>query len=111
MKAYEEAQDLMRRGKDISLIIEGKTLSYALKNPTFLKIGLVAHTVICCRVTPHQKGEVVTMVKNAGKQTLAIGDGGNDVSMIQEAHVGIGIIGREGLQASRAADYSIGSKY
>jgi phospholipid-translocating ATPase len=47
------------------------------------------------------------MVKAAGKMTLAIGDGGNDVNMIQEAHVGVGIRGKEGLQASRAADYVV----
>jgi phospholipid-translocating ATPase len=40
--------------------------------------------------------------------TLAIGDGGNDVSMIQEANVGVGIAGKEGMQASRAADYVLG---
>jgi len=47
------------------------------------------------------------MIKDTGRITAAIGDGGNDVSMIQEANIGIGISGREGLQASRAADYSI----
>ena len=53
---------------------------------------------------------MVNVFKTRGKITLAIGDGGNDVSMIQEGHVGVGIVGREGLQASRAADYSIGSE-
>ena len=65
-------------------------------------------TVICCRVSPLQKAEVVNLVKNrCGKITLAIGDGANDVSMIQAAHVGVGISGQEGLQAARAADYAI----
>ena len=41
--------------------------------------------------------------------TLAIGDGGNDVGMLNEAHVGVGISGREGLQAARVADYSFAS--
>lgn len=51
---------------------------------------------------------VVTLVReHLGKITLAIGDGGNDVSMIQAAHVGIGISGNEGLQAARSSDYSI----
>ncbi len=50
---------------------------------------------------------VVGLVKETGAITLSIGDGGNDVSMIQEAHVGVGIVGREGLQASRASDYSV----
>ena len=48
------------------------------------------------------------MIKEfSGLQTAAIGDGGNDVSMIQAAHIGIGIVGKEGKQASLAADYSI----
>jgi phospholipid-translocating ATPase len=51
----------------------------------------------------------VKLVKEAGFMTLAIGDGGNDVVMIQEASIGVGIAGREGLQAARAADYAIGS--
>jgi len=64
--------------------------------------------VICCRVTPQQKALVVKLVKDDEHMALAIGDGGNDVSMIQEAHIGVGIAGREGLQAARAADYQIG---
>ena len=57
--------------------------------------------VICCRVSPKQKAEVVRMIKQDDPQalTLAIGDGANDVSMINEAHVGIGIYGNEGLRA------------
>lgn len=94
-----------------SVIIEGRHLAFALKFPEkFLQLTLNADTVICCRVTPSQKAQVVTLVKNSKRMTLAIGDGGNDVSMIQAAHVGVGIAGREGLQAARAADYSIGSK-
>ena len=74
-----------------------------------MDLCLPAITVICCRVTPHQKAQVVNSVKRLGFLTLAIGDGGNDVSMIQEAHVGVGISGREGFQAARAADYVIAS--
>ena len=51
------------------------------------------------------------LLKSCDYRTLAIGDGGNDVRMIQQADIGVGISGREGLQAARAADYSIGSKY
>mmetsp|Transcript_36023 Transcript_36023/g.113959 ORF Transcript_36023/g.113959 Transcript_36023/m.113959 type:complete len:407 (+) Transcript_36023:267-1487(+) len=69
---------------------------------------MLAHTVICCRVTPSQKARVVLLVKATGRRTLAVGDGGNDVAMIQAADVGVGIAGREGLQAARASDYSIG---
>lgn len=65
-------------------------------------------TVICCRVTPLQKAQVVELVKkHRNAVTLAIGDGANDVSMIQTAHVGVGISGNEGLQAANSSDYSI----
>jgi phospholipid-translocating ATPase len=47
------------------------------------------------------------MKKYSNKRTLAIGDGGNDVAMIQEADLGIGLVGKEGKQASLAADYSL----
>lgn len=55
--------------------------------------------------------QLVELLKSCDYRTLAIGDGGNDVRMIQKADIGVGISGREGLQASRAADYSIGSKF
>ena len=76
----------------------------------FLDIAKNASSVICCRVSPLQKSQVVKMVKNYNKSsiTLAIGDGGNDVSMITEAHIGIGIYGEEGMRAVQASDYAIG---
>lgn len=55
--------------------------------------------------------QLVELLKSCDYRTLAIGDGGNDVRMIQTADIGVGISGREGLQAARAADYSIGSKF
>jgi P-type E1-E2 ATPase len=66
--------------------------------------------VLACRVSPKQKAEVVLMMRerHPDKSTLAIGDGANDVNMINAAHIGIGIAGLEGAQAARAADYSIG---
>ena len=65
-------------------------------------------SVICCRCSPTQKAEITRLIKKySGKLTCAIGDGGNDVSMIQMAHVGVGIVGKEGQQASLAADFSI----
>jgi magnesium-transporting ATPase (P-type) len=77
---------------------------------TFLKLCMMCKSVICCRVSPLQKSQVVKLVRDTlkGTVTLAIGDGANDVSMIQAAHIGIGISGQEGLQAARAADYAIG---
>lgn len=42
------------------------------------------------------------------KMTLAVGDGANDCAMIRKAHVGVGIAGKEGMQAARSSDYAIG---
>ena len=89
---------------DITVLIDGKSLRMVLANPqcssTFVDLALLAQTVICCRVTPHQKAQVVSLIKDRNYITLSIGDGGNDVSMIQQAHVGVGIKGREGLQVN-----------
>jgi magnesium-transporting ATPase (P-type) len=76
----------------------------------FLDVAKDAVSVICCRVSPLQKSLVVKLMKNYNnkKITLAIGDGGNDVSMIMEAHIGIGIYGEEGLRAAQSSDYAIG---
>lgn len=75
----------------------------------FLTLALAAKVVIACRVSPKQKAEIVTMIKNKMKDatTLSIGDGANDVNMIAAAHVGIGISGLEGQQAARSSDYAI----
>ncbi|KAJ1650120.1 drs2 neo1 protein [Dispira simplex] len=97
-----------------AIVVDGTILALLETHPklleTFLKLGMCSHAVLCCRVSPAQKAMVVremrTMAK--GHVTLAIGDGANDIAMIQEAHVGIGIAGREGLQAARSSDYSIG---
>jgi magnesium-transporting ATPase (P-type) len=77
---------------------------------TFLKLCMLCRSVVCCRVSPLQKALVVKLVRENlhGSVTLAIGDGANDVSMIQAANIGVGISGQEGLQAARAADYAIG---
>lgn len=71
---------------------------------------LKCETVLGCRVTPKEKQEFVCLIKKAcpGAITLAIGDGANDVSMITEAHVGIGIQGIEGREATKASDFAIG---
>lgn len=96
----------------LALIIDGKSLTYALEKDMeklFLDLAVMCKAVICCRVSPLQKALVVKVVKKYQKQaiTLAIGDGANDVSMIQAAHIGVGISGLEGLQAARSADVSI----
>uniref|UniRef100_A0A7N6BJC8 Phospholipid-transporting ATPase n=1 Tax=Anabas testudineus TaxID=64144 RepID=A0A7N6BJC8_ANATE len=103
--------DAIYKENDFALIIDGKTLKYALTfgvRQYFLDLALSCKAVICCRVSPLQKSEVVEMVKKQVKViTLAIGDGANDVGMIQTAHVGVGISGNEGLQAANSSDYSI----
>jgi phospholipid-translocating ATPase len=73
----------------------------------FLGLALNAKCVICATISPMQKGEYVNMVRAAGKLTFAIGDGGNDVTMIRAAHIGVGILGREGRQAAMAADIAV----
>ncbi|KAF9501800.1 calcium transporting ATPase [Pleurotus eryngii] len=97
--------------EDLALIIDGKSLTFALQkemNKTFLELAIMCKAVICCRVSPLQKALVVKLVKKNQKSILlAIGDGANDVSMIQAAHVGVGISGVEGLQAARSADVAI----
>lgn len=95
-----------------ALIIDGKSLGFALEKDLekdFLDLAVMCKAVVCCRVSPLQKALVVKLVKRHLKAILlAIGDGANDVSMIQAAHVGIGISGMEGLQAARSADIAIG---
>ncbi|RKO83727.1 hypothetical protein BDK51DRAFT_13088, partial [Blyttiomyces helicus] len=96
----------------LALIIDGRTLEFALEDDiklVFLELATHCKAVICCRVSPLQKALVVKLVRNhvRGSVTLAIGDGANDVGMIQAAHVGVGISGQEGLQAARSADFAI----
>lgn len=76
----------------------------------FLKAATRVDVVLACRVSPKQKADVVNLIKKRfpDKTTLSIGDGANDVSMILQAHVGVGILGKEGQQAARSADFAIG---
>ncbi|KAL6520255.1 putative phospholipid-transporting ATPase 8 [Orobanche minor] len=100
------------------LIIDGKSLSFALsKNleDSFLDLAMNCGSVICCRSTPKQKAlvcvQVTRLVKTGtartGRTTLAIGDGANDVGMLQEADIGVGISGVEGMQAAMSSDFAI----
>ncbi|XP_058806464.1 probable phospholipid-transporting ATPase IA isoform X3 [Phymastichus coffea] len=103
-------QDL-RCQNEVGLVLDGHSLKYALScdlRRDFLDLCTSCKVVICCRVSPMQKAEVVDLVtSNTKAVTLAIGDGANDVAMIQKAHIGVGISGVEGLQAACASDYSI----
>ncbi|PPQ72110.1 hypothetical protein CVT24_002421 [Panaeolus cyanescens] len=94
------------------LVIDGPALTVALGDDQhkdlLLRLAMACEGVICCRVSPLQKALVVRLVKDGiGAMTLAIGDGANDVSMIQAADVGVGISGEEGLQAVNSSDYAI----
>lgn len=92
------------------LLIDGESLAVYLKHyrQEFLSVVIHLPAVIACRCTPQQKADVALLIKETtGKRVCCIGDGGNDVSMIQCADVGVGIVGKEGKQASLAADFSI----
>ena len=95
---------------DHVLIIDGITLGIALEKSSlaFFRNATKAPAVVCCRCSPTQKALVTEGIKKyTGKKTCAVGDGGNDVGMIQSADVGIGIEGKEGKQAALASDYSL----
>ncbi|KAG0019775.1 hypothetical protein BGZ81_009610 [Podila clonocystis] len=95
-----------------ALIVDGSALKILLDDPQarqdLIRLSDVCFSVICCRASPLQKALVVELIRR-GKKTvcLAIGDGANDVSMIQAANIGVGIAGQEGMQAAMASDYSI----
>eukprot|EP00879_Flechtneria_rotunda_P018151 GHRR01019038.1.p1 GENE.GHRR01019038.1~~GHRR01019038.1.p1 ORF type:complete len:996 (+),score=380.83 GHRR01019038.1:1183-4170(+) len=98
--------------RQVGLVIDGAALALALQQQhedILLAICEQCAAVICCRVSPMQKAQVATLLKHkAHAVTLAIGDGANDVSMIQAAHIGVGISGREGRAAVQAADFAFG---
>nr|XP_015295081.1 PREDICTED: probable phospholipid-transporting ATPase IIB isoform X6 [Macaca fascicularis] len=99
-----------RRKHDCALVISGDSLEVCLKyyEHEFVELACQCPAVVCCRCSPTQKAHIVTLLQqHTGRRTCAIGDGGNDVSMIQAADCGIGIEGKEGKQASLAADFSI----
>ncbi|KAF9930489.1 hypothetical protein FBU30_000383 [Linnemannia zychae] len=114
-KAMNKAMKDVMKGKSrhVVVVIDGATLGIVEQSTElmalFVELGIRADSVICCRVSPAQKALVVKTVRARCKNTvtLAIGDGANDIAMIQEANVGIGITGKEGLQAARSSDYSI----
>lgn len=95
--------DQLKLDPSITIVINGETLTWALDDEyperklTFFKLCYIANSCIACRVSPAQKMQVVQLAKGYGNWiTLGVGDGANDVSMIQEAHIGVGIAGKEG---------------
>ena len=92
-------------------MISGIVIALALdsKSASIGELLLHAESVVVYRSSPLQKAEVVKFMKKFtnGKVTLAIGDGANDVNMIQSADIGFGLMGKEGNQAAAFADYAI----
>lgn len=104
-------KDKNDQSRSYALTIDGHTLAVLLNNDfdePFREICMRCDAVLCCRMSPAQKAQVVRLVKTAKEKpmTCSIGDGANDVSMIQEAHVGLGIFGKEGRNAALSADFA-----
>lgn len=109
----EALKDHSAPNDKFGVVIDGDALKLALANDDikrkFLLLCKQCKAVLCCRVSPAQKAAVVKMVKDTlDVMTLAIGDGSNDVAMIQAADVGVGIAGEEGRQAAMSSDYALG---
>jgi len=105
-------EQVPKKGIDFALIVDGQSLHIIMEKPhlrrRFLDTATRCRAVICCRVSPKQKSQVVSLVKNGLKVLcLSIGDGANDISMIQEANIGVGIAGQEGMQAAMSSDYAV----
>ena len=101
---------LRSKPETTALLIDGDSMSYFLTyhRQDFISVAVLLPAVIACRCSPTQKADIATLIRQfTRKRVLCIGDGGNDVSMIQAADVGVGIVGKEGRQASLAADFSI----
>ena len=118
-KIKELKSEMLNNGKmkntqqKYALIIDGEMLANLLLGSSklvndFRDICMKCDSVLCFRMTPKQKADVVKLVKNNKNSpiTAAIGDGANDVSMIQEANVGFGIYGKEGRNAAYSADFA-----
>lgn len=107
-----QTRKTIRNEQDLhyGMVVDGHCLAIALIHHRALLADVTKHceAVVCCRMSPIQKAEVVKLVKEFPEKptTAAIGDGANDVSMIQEAHIGLGIMGKEGRQAVRCADFA-----
>uniref|UniRef100_A0A3Q3ICE6 Phospholipid-transporting ATPase n=1 Tax=Monopterus albus TaxID=43700 RepID=A0A3Q3ICE6_MONAL len=93
-------------GYSCSLLTDDMQIHYG-EDIDFVDMACECEAVICCRVTPKQKANVVNLVKKYKKAvTLSIGDGANDVNMIKSADIGVGISGQEGMQAVMSSDYA-----
>ncbi|KKA26313.1 hypothetical protein TD95_001757 [Thielaviopsis punctulata] len=118
---HNVADEVQTQSAHSVVVIDGQTLAVVEQSPEltmqFYNVMPLVDSVICCRASPAQKALLVSTVRSQLKKfkgdlkhhglTLAIGDGANDLAMISASHVGIGISGKEGLQAARVADYAI----
>ena len=113
LKRHDEAQDhldFLRSKTDGCLLIDGESLTLLMTHfcHDFISLAVLLPAVVACRCSPTQKADIAKLIRTYTKKRICcIGDGGNDVSMIQAADVGVGIVGKEGRQASLAADFSI----
>ncbi|GAA95919.1 uncharacterized protein L969DRAFT_84487 [Mixia osmundae IAM 14324] len=108
--AARDQLDLLRSKRDCCLVIDGESLQLCMELylDEFIELATSLPCVVACRCSPTQKADVARIIRQyTRRRVCCIGDGGNDVSMIQAADVGVGIVGKEGKQASLAADFSI----
>ncbi|KAK3432485.1 hypothetical protein EUGRSUZ_E04363 [Eucalyptus grandis] len=107
----QEINEEHRQHMLFALVVDGQALEIALRSDVknlFFRLAVECVSVICCRMPPKQKALITQLVKKfTGKTTLAIGDGTNNVGMIQEADIGVGISGMEGMQAAMASNFSL----
>ena len=107
---FHNAEEASNNG-DVALILSGNAVAHLIEGPLvdkFVELTKKCSSIICCRVSPLQKAEIVSIMRNkTNKMAVAIGDGANDVGMILQADVGIGISGKEGRQAVLASDFAI----
>jgi phospholipid-transporting ATPase len=115
-KAYAQLMDAKRSlegAEQAGLVLDGMTVKYCLGSDRceemLLELGLSSRSCVCARLNPLQKRKLVDIVQHANRKTitLAIGDGANDVSMIEGAHVGVAVRGKEGAQAVNVSDVAI----
>ena len=109
---YLELKELFDEDETISIVVDGSTLQIIFQDAkvtdNFFKLCRASKSVVCCRVSPKQKSDIVdNYMKSQNGICIAIGDGANDVPMIMQAHIGIGIRGLEGTQAVRTSDFAI----
>ena len=109
-EAALDALNVLHSHPNAALLVDGQSLAIYLQHhrDAFVTVAVRLPAVVACRCSPTQKADVAQLIRAYTRKRIAcIGDGGNDVSMIQAADVGVGIVGKEGRQASLAADFSI----